>query len=225
VGVVHIAAPRSQLTMARSASDGRHVTRRVPRGIVAASALVLLSLLAACGGRSRANVIKVDVPSIEPQRVPIRTLEPAPAPTPSPSPSPTAVPTASPVPMPPPRAATITSAAGSQKGDVGSYCWSEHVGGPSTCYTNDAPTQPDVLMVKSKEKVILRIDAAASPDDESIRPFQGSRSGFPDQQIEPALETELTIDLPDGTWSMDLCAAWHGRGQPICWLFKLKVGS
>jgi hypothetical protein len=191
---------------------------------VAALLLGALALLAACGGRSRANVIKVDVPTIEPRRVAIQTLEPAPAPTASPTPSPTPLPTASPVPVPPPRAATITAAAGSQRGDVGSYCWSEQVGGPSDCYTNDAQSQPSVLQVAPKEKVLLRIDAQISPDEESVRPFQGSRSGFPDQQIDPALETELTIDLPDGTWSMDLCAAWHGRGQPICWLFKLKVG-
>jgi hypothetical protein len=187
--------------------------------------LLPLLLFAACGGRSRANVIKVDVPSIEPGRVAIQTLEPAPPPSPSPTPSPTPVPTASPVPVPPPSAATITSAAGSQRGDVGSYCWSEQVGGPSKCYTNDAPSQASVLAVKANEKVILRIDAGIPPNDESIRPFQGSRSGYPDQSIDPALETELTIDLPDGTWSMDLCAAWHGRGQPICWLFKVKVGS
>jgi hypothetical protein len=184
-----------------------------------------LLVLAACGGPSRANVIKVDVPSVEPQRIPIRTLEPGPSPTPTPTPSPTPVPTATPLPVPPPRAATITSGAGTQQGDVGSYCWSEQVGGPSKCYTNDAPSQATILPVKPKEKVILRLDARIAPDDESIRPFQGSRSGYPDQQISPALETELTIDLPEGTWSMDLCAAWHGRGQPICWLFKLKVSA
>lgn len=114
--------------------------------------------------------------------------------------------------------------AGTQRGDVGSYCWSDQVGAPSKCYANDPPNQPNELPVKPKEKVILRLDAKIPPDDESVRPFRGSRSGYPDQQIEPALETELTIDLPSGTWSMDLCAAWHGRGQPLCWLFKLNVG-
>jgi hypothetical protein len=211
--------------MRRTASAGSTPARRGPPLLIAVALLFPLVLLAACGGRSRANVIKVNVPSIEPQRVAIQTLEPAPPPTPSPTPSPTPIPTASPVPVPPPRAATITAAAGSQQGDVGSYCWSDQVGGPSKCYTNDAQSHASVLAVKAKEKVILRIDAGISPDDESIRPFQGSRSGYPDQSIEPALETELTIDLPDGTWSMDLCAAWHGRGQPICWLFKIKVAS
>jgi hypothetical protein len=193
--------------------------------VTSAAVLVALTVMSGCGGRSRANVIKVDVPSIEPRRIPIQTLEPAPPPSPSPTPSPSPEATPTPVPVAPPRAATITSAAGSQKGDVGSYCWSDQVGGSPQCFTNDAPSQTSVLQVKPKEKIILRIDAAIPPDDESVRPFQGSRSGFPDQQIDPALETELTIDLPDGTWSMDLCAAWHGRGQPICWLFKLKVGG
>ena len=207
--------------MRRTASGA---ARTAPHLVLAATALVALALLAGCGGRSRANVIKVDVPTLEPDRVVIETLEPAPPPTPSPTPSPTPLATPSPVPVPPPRAATMTSAAGTQTGDVGSFCWSDQVGGPSRCYTNDAPTQAGVLAVKPKEKVILRIDVRIPPDDESIRPFQGSRSGYPDQAIQPALETELTIDLPDGTWSMDLCAAWHGRGQPICWLFKIKVG-
>lgn len=207
MGVVQLARSRSRLIMAR---------RRL--------AVLSLLVLAACGGRSRANVVKVGVPSIEPERIAVRTLEPAPPPTPTPTPTPTPVPTPSPEPVAPPRQATITSAGGVQHGDVGSYCWSEQVGGPSRCYTNDRPSQPSSLPVSPKEKVILRIDVAIPPDDESIRPFQGSRSGYPDQQVEPALETELTIDLPNGTWSMDLCAAWHGRGQPICWLFKLKVG-
>lgn len=223
MGVVHRVVARSELTVPRLATAPAY--RAWPRTMRAAPLVVAaLVLLASCGGRSRANVIEVDVPSIEPDRIAIQTLEPAPSPSPSPAPSPSPQPTPSPVPVPPPRAATITSAAGSQRGDVGSYCWSDQVGGPSQCYTNDVPSQPDVLVVKRQEKLILRIDASIAPDDESIRPFQGSRSGYPDQAIEPALETELTIDLPDGTWSMDLCAAWLGRGQPICWLFKIKVG-
>jgi hypothetical protein len=185
--------------------------------------LLLMPLLASCGGPSRANVIKVDLPSVEPRRIAIQTLEPGPTPTPTPKPTPTPEPTPTATPVPPPQGATVTSATGTQKGDVGSYCWSDQVGGPSRCFTNDPPEQASELPVKRNEKVILRIAASIPPNDESIRPFQGSRSGYPDQQIVPALETELTIDLPQGTWSMDLCAAWHGRGQPICWLFKLKV--
>lgn len=207
VGVTYVAPARSRLTVLRS---------RV--------LLLPLCLLAACGGRSGADTIKVDVPSPEPERIAIQTLQPPPPPTATPSPTPTPVPTPTPPPVAPPRSATIRSAAGTQAGDVGSYCWSEQVGGPSQCFTNDPPAQDTTLAVRPNEKVLLRIDVAIAPDDESIRPFQGSRSGYPDQQIDPALETELTIDLPQGTWSMDLCAAWHGRGQPICWLFKLKVG-
>ena len=112
-----------------------------------------------------------------------------------------------------------------QKGSVGSYCWSQQIGGQSQCFTHDTPKQDAALKVKTKEKVNLHIDVQIPPDDESIRPFQGSRSGYPDQSIQPAQTTELTIDLQPGTWSMDLCATWHGRGQPICWLFKLNVVS
>jgi hypothetical protein len=187
--------------------------------------LVPLLLMAACGGKAGGSVVKIEGPSYEPRRVAIRTLEPAPPPTPSPSPSPTPVPTPTPLPVMAPKQATITSAAGTQKGDVGSYCWSEQVGGPSECVTNDAPEQTTVLAVKAKEKVLLRLDATIPPNEESIRPFQGSRSGYPDQAIAPALETDLTVNLPEGTWSMDLCATWHGRGQPICWLFKLQVSK
>jgi hypothetical protein len=186
-------------------------------------ALVPLLLLAACGGPSRAGVVKVDGPSFEPKRVQIQTLEPGPPPTPTPTPTPTPKPTPTPVPVPPPSGATIRAASGTQVGDVGSYCWSEQVGGPSRCFTNDPPSQPTALVVKAKEKVLLILETQIPPNDESVRPFKGTRSGYPDQRIEPAQETELTVDLPAGTWSMDLCAAWHGRGQPICWLFKLEV--
>lgn len=71
--------------------------------------------------------------------------------------------------------------------------------------------------------MLLVIDADRPPDEESIRPFQGQRAGYPAQRIDAALETELVIDLDPGTWSMDLCATWHGHGQPICWLFSLQV--
>ena len=193
----------------------------MPRRLVL---FLALSTLAACGAsKAGPGAIKVDDPSLEPRRVTIRTLEPAPPPSPTPSPTPTPKPTPTPTPIPPPRTATVRSAAGEQRGDVGSYCWSDQVGGPSECFTNDPPTQANALPVKSKETVLLSLDAAIPPNDESVRPFQGTRSGYPSQRIEPALETDLTIDLPKGTWSMDLCATWHGRGQPICWLFKLDV--
>jgi hypothetical protein len=187
--------------------------------------VVPLMLLASCGGRTGSGAVRIEGPSFEPRRVAIRTLEPGPTPTPTPKPTPTPVPTPSPTPIPPPGAATLTSHAGTQKGDVSSFCWSSQVGSASKCYPHDQPSQPRALAVRSGEKAILRIDAKIPPDDESVRPFQGSRSGYPAQQIEPALETELTVDLPEGEWSMDLCAAWHGRGQPICWLFKLAVSK
>ena len=81
----------------------------------------------------------------------------------------------------------------------------------------------ETLAVRKGEKVLLKINAGIPPNEETIRPFKSTRSGYNDQPIDPALETDLTIDLPAGVWSMDLCAAWHGRGQPICWLFKLSV--
>jgi hypothetical protein len=194
-----------------------------PKLFVLSFGLLALLTAAACSGRSDGGVVKIDGPSFEPRRIAIRTLEPGPTLSPSPSPSPSPTPGPTPVPVPPPRASSVTSAAGTQQGDVSSFCWSEQVGGPSRCYSHDQPAQSKGLVVTSGEKVILRIDAQISPNDESIRPFQGTRSGHPSHRIDPALETELTLELPEGQWSMDVCATWHGRGQPICWLFLLDV--
>jgi hypothetical protein len=194
------------------------------RLLVLVPIMALTALSAACGGNAEGDsVLKVDGPSFEPQRIAIQTLEPGPAPTPTPSPSPTPSPTEQPPGVPAPKVATVRSAAGVQQGDVRSYCWYEQPGGKSKCYTHDEPSQSSSLRVKQKEKVLLKLDAQIPPNEEAIRPFQGTRSGFPDQPIDPAQETELTIDLPKGTWSMDLCATWHGRGQPICWLFQLEI--
>jgi hypothetical protein len=185
--------------------------------------LVLL-LLSACGGRSGDDgTVKVEGPEFEPRRVAIETLEPGPTLTPTQPPTPTPAPTPTPVPVGPPRGATLASAAGRQSGNVASYCWAEHVGGSCKRFNSQqtAPAQP--LVVRSGEKTLLRIDVDLDPDDEFVRPFEGSRSGHPSQPIDPARETDLTIDLPKGPWQMDVCATWHGRGQPICWLFRLDV--
>ncbi len=182
--------------------------------------LVVLTALAACSGRSGNDAVQIEGPSFSPNRVNIRTLEPGPSP---PTPSPSPVPTPSPEPVAAPRGASVTSAAGTQQGQVSSYCWSEQVGAPAKCYSHEQPGQPKDLVVKHGEKVLLRIDAQIPPNEESIRTFQGTRSGFESQRIDPALETELTVNLPEGGWSMDLCATWHNRGQPICWLFELEV--
>jgi hypothetical protein len=185
-------------------------------------------LAAACGGPARDDAIKIEGPSLPPlQTIPIRTLEPVPSDLPSPSATPTAVPTAAatPTPVPPPAGATMTSHAGTQKGAPSSFCWSDQEGGPSTCYTHDRQSQATNLAVKSGEKVILKIAETIPPDEESVRPFQGSRSGYPSQEIDPALQTDLTVNLPAGNWSMDLCATWHNRGQPICWLFAMAVSK
>jgi hypothetical protein len=184
-------------------------------------------LLASCGGNAKGgdnDVVRIDGPDLpEPSRIAIQTLEPGPTPTPTPEPTPTPVPTPTPPGVPAPKSASLTAATGTQKGSAEPpSCWSEQVGGPSSCNDAAAPAPATSLSVKQKEKVLLRIDAKIPPDGESIRPFQGTRSGYPDNPIDPALETELTIDLPKGEWSMDLCGSWDGRGQ-LCWLFKVNV--
>ncbi len=206
-------------------ANSRHPRSKLILRVVLA---VLLTALAACGGKSRRNSVTIEGPSIPPlQRVAIQTLEPAPSetPTPSPTPAPTssALATPSGTPIPPPAGATLQSGAGTQKGSVSSFCWSDQEGGQSKCYTHDQQAPASALKVKSGEKVLLRIQAQIAPDQESVRPFQGTRSGYPASQIDPALETDLTVNLPEGKWSMDLCATWHNRGQPICWLFSLNL--
>jgi hypothetical protein len=125
--------------------------------------------------------------------------------------------------VPPPSGATITSAAGTQKGAPNSFCWSTQAGAPSQCYHYPPPSQPTGLLVASHETVLIRIQVQIPPDQEAVRPFRGSREGYPSQQIPPAIETDLKVDLPSGDWSLDLCATWHDRGEPICWLFRLNV--
>jgi len=189
-------------------------------------ASVPLIALAACGGQARGGPIKIEGPSLPPlQTIPIRTLQPVSSATATPSPTATAVPSPTGTPIPPPSGATMTSQAGTQKGAPSSFCWSDQEGGPSTCYTNNQQGQASSLGVKSGEKVVLKIEATIPPDEESVRPFQGSRSGYPSQTIDPALQTDLTVNLPAGKWSMDLCATWHSRGQPICWLFAMNVAG
>lgn len=168
--------------------------------------------------------MKIGGPSIDPSIQALHTLEPGPTPTPTPKPTPAPTPGPTPTPMPPPASTTMKSAAGTQTGAPSPYCWSEQVGGPSRCYDHKEPQQAQALVVKAGEVVLLKIDADIAPNRESIRPWQGARSEHPSQSIDPALETDLTVDLPKGTWHMDVCATWHGRGDSICWLFKLEMG-
>lgn len=185
---------------------------------------VLLVLVAtACGGSKKPGAVRIGGPSSEPGRVAVRTLEPGPTPTPTLPPTPTPTPGPTPTPIPPPAGSTVTSQGGTQEGAPASFCWSEQVGGRTRCRDYAPPTQPGQLVVKSGETVLVRIEAQIPPDDETVRPFKESRTGYPSQRIEPALETDLTVDLPKGDWNMDLCATWHGRGDPICWLFRFDV--
>jgi hypothetical protein len=125
--------------------------------------------------------------------------------------------------VPPPSGATITAAAGTQQGAPNSFCWSTQVGGPSQCYSYPQPSQSTGLLVASGETTLVRIAVQIPPDQEAARPFRGTREGYPSEQIPPAIETDLRVDLPAGDWSLDLCATWHDRGEPICWLFRLNV--
>lgn len=184
--------------------------------------VVVLSLLAAaCGGSSVGDepVVRVDGPE-EPAGAPdARPLEspPTPVPTPTPTPEPT------PPPLAAPAGARMEAQAGSQEGAVGSFCWTERPGGSGACFDHPPPSQEESLTVRSGEAVLLVIEADRAPDEQSIRPFQGQRQGHPSQQISPALQTDLTINLPPGEWEMDLCSTWRGHGQPICWLFEMEV--
>lgn len=161
------------------------------------------------------------VPSPPSRAGAIATLEPPPTPTPTPVPVP-ATPRPTATPLDPPSEATIRAASGTQRGAPNSYCW-VYGDGRSECRDTVTPSQPTALAVKKGETVLLRIGAAAPPNEEKIRPFQGSRSGYPQQAVDPALETSLQIDLDPGVWDMDLCATWRGHGEPVCWLFKLSV--
>jgi hypothetical protein len=177
---------------------------------------VPLALVAACGATDDG----LDIP--EPERVTISTAGPEDFEDLDPTPSPEVDPGPTPSPVPPPRLATLTSAAGVQRGVTAAFCWSELIAGPAACYEAEEGT-PDPLEVREGEEIVLEIDTDIPPNDESVRPFRGSRSGFPVQQIQPAPTTDLVVELPEGRWSLDVCAAWHGRGQPICWFFRLDV--
>lgn len=187
--------------------------------------LVVLLLAAACGGSASGQgdpVVEVKGPRTGPRQAASQELEPLPTPTPAP-PTPTPSPKPTPTPLPPPRGSAIRAAAGTQAGAPHSYCWSAQPGARGECFEHGTPSQGRALSVRSGEVVLLALDADRAPNDETIRAFKGSRSSYPSQRISPALETELTLDLEPGDWSLDLCATWHGHGEPICWLFRLSV--
>lgn len=190
--------------------------------------VLLLGALACAGCTTRASgdgepVVTVRAPDIRAGDAASRTLEPlvTPAPTPTPPPTPSPTPAPTPPPLSAPRGATITSQAGTQQGAVQAFTWSsgsgpgEHHGG------EDPPSEP--ILVRQGEVTLLTIDADRAPDEEQIRPFQGTREGAPTTRVAPALTVELTVDLGTGDWSMDVCATWHGHGQPVCWVFRLTV--
>jgi hypothetical protein len=197
--------------------------RNTSRGALA-SALVVLAFCGQTGPHRNRPAVRVTVPSQRPRDAAIETLEPAPTPSPSPSPGQPTPPRPTPTPLEPPRSATIRAAAGAQKGAQSSHCW-VYGDGRSACRTYPVPSQSSPLRVRKGESVILSIDAAISPNEEKIRPFQTSRDGYPQSTIDPALETSLEIDLDEGVWDMDLCATWRGHGPPVCWLFRLEVSA
>lgn len=143
-----------------------------------------------------------------------RTTSPSPGGSPAPTPSPT--------PLPRPRGAEVRAASGVQQGRANPHCWTVFRGAPSECSPGDEGAPPP-LTVRSGEVVALVIDAARPPDEASIRAFRGSRADYPSQKVEPTLRLDLTLDLPEGEWSLDLCAAWYGHGEPICWVFSFDV--
>lgn len=207
----------------RTASQIAHSVRRRRHGrhLFAAVCTVVL-LAAACGGSSSGEpVVDVEAPDVPAEEAVTETLEPFPTPTPA-EPTPTPTPKPTPTPLPPPQSAEIRASGGTQRGKVNPYCWTPHRGGPSECYGGQS-AEPVPLDVVSGEVALLVLDARIPPSEESIRAFQGSRSGYPANRIDPALTTELTLDLPPGEWSLDVCAAWYGHGEPICWLFRLRV--
>lgn len=133
-------------------------------------------------------------------------------------------PGATPTPLPPPAGAEVQAASGVQRGRANPYCWSVTRGAQSECFDGeDDPETP--LRVRSGEVVTLVIRASRPPDETSIRAFRGSRADYPSQKVDPALRTDLTLDLPPDGWQLDLCAAWYGHGEPICWVFSLDVFS
>jgi len=172
-------------------------------------------------------VVDVRVPDPAISDVAPRTLAPVPTPEPTPTPiaSPSPTPGPTPTPLPPPKAASLQTSGGTQLGAPGAYCWTPVRGGASDCYDNPPPSQSKQLRARSGEVGLLKIDAVRAPNEETVRAFQGSRAGYPANRIEPALRTDLTIDLPEGTWSLDVCATWYGHGEPICWLFVLDVAE
>lgn len=183
--------------------------------------LVLLLLLASCGqtvGTGEGRVVQVRAPDL-PARTPVlETLEPPPAPTPTPTPAPP------PPPMDPPRSARILAKSGGQEGSVAPHCWSRG-DGRTTCVEDEQTMPVPPLAVARGERVRLRIEAEGPPTEQTIRPFQGSREGYPEQKLSPALDTALEMILDPGTWEMDVCAAWRGHGRGVCWLFRFEVDA
>lgn len=183
-------------------------------------AAAFLLLVAACGGSAdgRSGVVEVSVPTPRINDAAIETLKPRPTPEPTPTPVLTPAPTPG---MPPPQGSSITAASGTQQGASSSFCWTSV--GYEGCRDFGPPSQPGPLTVANGETVLLKIAAARPPNKESLRPFQGgSREGYPAQDIDPALETSLTVDLAAGGWQLDLCATWNGNGQ-VCWLFEVFI--
>jgi hypothetical protein len=183
----------------------------------------LALFLGACGQTippKRTSDVRITVPTPGSARAVIQTLEPPPSPSPSPSPSPTPGPT----PLEPPRSASIVSSAGSQQGALSSSgCWL-YGDGRNDCSSHPPAQQTAGLAVRKGETIRITIDAPAPPDEETVKAYQGTRSG-PATPVQPGLTSSLQINLEPGRYDMDLCATWKGHGEAVCWLFRLEVSG
>lgn len=159
---------------------------------------------------------------------PTRTGGPAPGATASPSPLP---PSPSPSPQPPPApegyrppAATIAGGSGEVEMQQGSSCW-EGDEGAALC-VDTIPPDPEhtpALAVTGGETLRIRWATGEAPEgvEATIERVDGDGrpASFP---LEAANPTELTVDLPPGSFLLTLFTLWD-RGD-ASFFARLDVG-